>query len=245
MEITTQIFQDLMLSRSKQFIDRFKSLNNPKLDCEVCHCETNAYFLCAYSVKILLDDDTWNPEFKPIIAHFRKENDVIWNFLIENNMIPNDYESKFIDYAKAFASESIDCSYEEVFFAPLETLINNGAKQLDLDLYRASASLEFEETKRILALGANPDADIYISEGHDDEFPETWSSLGLTGGLWDDVYTCIELHHIWKEEFEIGVKYTLPDSVFCQMITSAAYKMMCDLLDKQKPKIAAPTASKF
>lgn len=234
MDISTQIFQDIMLSRSKLFIDRFNSLNNPKLDCEVCPCGSNAYFLCAYGLKVLLDDDTWKAEFKPIVAHLRKENDVIWNFLIENNMIPNDYQSKFMDYAKAFAFESIDSSYEEVFFAPLETLIRNGANQLDLDLYRASASLEFEETKRLLALGANPDADIFISEDEDDEFTETWSSLGLAGELWDDVYTCTKLHRIWKEEFEEGFKRTLPDSVFCQIITSAAYKIIYMLLKTNK-----------
>lgn len=237
MNTSTQIFQDLMLSRSKQFIDRFNALGNPKLDCEVCPCGPNAYFLCAYGLKILLDDDTWNAEFKPIIAHFRKENEIIWNFLIENNMVPNDYQQKFIDCAKAFASESIDYSYEDVFFAPLETLIKNGARQLDLDLYRASASLEFDETKRLLVLGANPDADINVSDDEDDEFPETWSSLGHAGEQWDDAYTCIELHQIWKEEFEEEFNRTLPDSVYCQIITSAAYKIMYDLMWNHSHKL--------
>lgn len=54
--------------------------------------------------------------------------------------------------------------------------------------------------------------------------------LGHAGEQWDVAYTCIELHLIWKEEYEAGVKRALPDSVFCQIITSAAYKLMYELL---------------
>ncbi len=233
MNTSEQIFQDLILGRSKQFIAGFKSLYISDFDCGTCPCGPNIFSLCAYGLKVLLDDDFWNDEYKLIVAHFRKENDIIWNFLIENDLVPDDYQKVFIDYAKAFAAESLDYSYEDVFFAPLEMLIKNGASKLDLDLYRASASLEFEETERLLKLGANPDKDILIKEGDDDEFPENWSSFGNVSMLWNDAYESgIDLHLTWKEEYESGVKYTLSTSVFYQIIISAAYKLMYELLGK-------------
>lgn len=221
-----------MLGRSKHFIDRFKSVAGPKCDCKACSC-TNLFFIYAYGLKVLLDDDTWNEEFQPIISHFRMENEVIWNFLIENKMVPDDYQRKFINYAKGFAIESIDDSYEDIFLTPVERLINNGATQLDLDLYRASVSLEFEETQRLLELGAVPDKDILIMDSDDDECPEIWSSLGNAFTLWNDAYeSCMDFHLIWEEEYEVGVKQTLSDSVFSQIIISAAYKLMYELLEK-------------
>lgn len=232
MNTPIQIFQDIILGRSKQFIELFNSIDSHKLDCEHCSFSPNSYFLCAYGLKILLDDDSWNAEYKPIISHFREENEIIWNFMVENKLIPVDYHKEFIDYAKTFASESINYSYEDIFFAPLETLIKNGATQLDLDLYRASASLEFEETERLLKLGANPDKDILIRESDDDEFPETWSCLGDIAMLWNNAYESgLDLHLIWKKEYEEDVKNTLPPSLFCKIIISAAYKLMYELLE--------------
>lgn len=236
MDIFIPIFQDIFLGRSRAFIDLFNSLGNRQLDCGAYSCDPNSFFLCAYGLKVLLDDDSWSAEFKPIISHFRKENEVIWNFLLENKMVPDDYTKKFIDFAKPLAYESIDASYEDVFFAPLETLIKNGATKLDLDLYRASASLEFEEAKRLLQLGANPDKGILFKESDDDEFLEIWSSLEIASTQWYNAYDANEsggdFRRIWKEESEDGFKGALSNSVFYQIIISAAYKLMYEMLEK-------------
>jgi hypothetical protein len=189
--------------------------------------------LYAYAVKILLEEDGWNEEFTPIISTARDNNAQIWDYLKRKNLVPNGYHDRLIQEATDFC-EGSDSSYEDIFLVPLEQLIEWGAQKLDCDLYMAVVNLDFEEAKRLLELGANPDGEICVTEKDKDGSAEKWTANEAVDDRVNDAYMfCTELLEVWKDGYN-HMDSNIGDADLIQAVVSAAFKRMADLLDQYK-----------
>lgn len=157
----------------------------------------------------------------------RRGNDEIWGCLSAAGFIPDDYQGRLIDFAKDWTTCDTSDSYEEIFDMSLPDLEARGVRKIDCDLYIVGCALNFERARDLLAKGGNPDARI----GADDS--DYYNVLDHCYDYWNDIYApCEYILETWARGKE-GVDVKINRTMCYQLILSAGYKMMYDLLKKK------------
>lgn len=195
--------------------------------------EVEGYPIFAYAAALreLLTENK-----KSSIFEFARDgNDRIWELLNNQGFIPDDYKQRLIDYANEYNMYSVDDSYEYILDYPLEELEKRGDKKIDCDLYVAASIFNFDETKRLLELGANPDALLAKEEGEYEDGTKWFESQNIKdycAEYWGDVFEpCAHIVDTWKRGMDKEDEPYAERTLF-QAIISSVYKMMYDLLDE-------------
>lgn len=233
MEINNNIIRSILLCRYKEFVKHFNMATNNGDVSHCCHFGFNAISVLVYAMKVLLNDKSWNEHYTPIIDYCRAEIEKIRDLLSLNNLVPDDCEQQLIERAQVYAWHDKNDTYEDVFFKSLEDLEKDGAKKIDVDLFMAVNRLDFQDVKELLKCGANPDAEILVREGSDDEYPEIWNSLEHAGMLWGDAYTGGQDMHVelWEKEYNKDKNIIVTERDLIQVFISSSNKLMYELLE--------------
>lgn len=190
--------------------------------------------LTAEGMRVLLDDDGWCEEYRPIVAAVKPGIEKIWNILLDKGLVPDDIDHQLVKFAQDMGLFPFADNYEDAFDMPLEAILEKGYRKIDVDLIVAALSLNFDEARKLLEQGANPDVDVDIED--DEDSHEFVSALMLTGMGWEDAYTpCGDIHLLWRAEYLTGDATVNVDRDSCQIIVSAANKLMYQLLESHCP----------
>lgn len=220
------VLKSIILGRAEAFAKQLAAYMARNVETQE-HKIPQIWLLTAEGMRVLLDDDGWDEECRPIVAAVKSGVERIRNILLDKGLIPKDIEHQLIEFAQHIGFFSYDDNYEDIFDRPLDAILKKGYRKIDVDLIVAALSLNFDEVRKLLEQGANPDVDV-----EDDEDPHEFvSSLVLTGMGWDDAYTpCGDIHLLWRDEYLKGDANVNAERVSCQIIASAANKLMYQLL---------------
>lgn len=229
--IQSSLLKSIILGRAKAFAEQLEiclARNGESQDDKI----SQICLLTAEGMRVLLDDDGWCEEYRPIVAAVKSGIERIWNILLDKGLVPDDIDHQLIEFAQHIGFFPYDDNYEDIFDRPLDAILKKGYRKIDVDLIVAALSLNFDEVRKLLEQGANPDVDV-----EDDEDPHEFvSSLMLTGMGWDDAYTpCGDIHLLWRAEYLTGDATVNVDRDSCQIIVSAANKLMYQLLESHCP----------
>ncbi len=140
------------------------------------------------------------------------------------------------DYRK-YASEDFRAAYdwedeEDILNAPKAFFIAQGAREIDLDLYVASARFDYDRVEELLQQGADPQAELCYDEEDEEGFaPSDWAynKIGSEEGWLSD--------NLWGifEESHAGKKVEVDWIDFEQLLGLAAYIKMLKLFDRYRP----------
>jgi hypothetical protein len=210
-------------NRADDFINEFEngSLQGAIKDCYA----TESLCRYVYAAKVLLVDDRWLGKYKELMPVVRANNLRIWQYLRDKCLIPDSYHEDLIKEGLQWAWADKTDSYEDVFDASLDDLLQWGANKIDCDLYIAVQQLDFAMTETLLKQGANPKAKIcnYNSK-------ESFSAIGHAEMLWLDAYeSCGDIHIIWERGLT-GEDVEPTDTTLPQLVISATHKLIYDLL---------------
>jgi hypothetical protein len=188
-------------------------------------------YLYVYAAKILLDANDWRKDLRKTVSVTRESNLRIWEYLLRKGLVPDDYHERLIEAGLqwTWADETYD--YEDVFGAPLDDLLQWGARRIDCDLFVAVQKLDFKETEVLLKQGANPGVEICVEDPANHEYPETVSSFFHASVLWQDAYACQFLDVIWEHGIK-KIDTEIDSADFMQLIQSSTHKLMYELLEK-------------
>lgn len=225
--IQSSLLKSIILGRAKAFAEQLEiclARNGESQDNRI----PQICLLTVEGMRILLDDDGWCEEYRPIVAAVKSGIEKIWNILLDKGLVPDDIDHQLVKFAQDMGLFHFADNYEDAFDMPLEAILEKGYRKIDVDLIVAALSLNFDEVRKLLEQGANPDVDV-----EDDEDPHEFvSSLMLTGMGWDDAYTpCGDIHLLWRDEYMKGDANVInAERDSCQIIASAANKLMYQLL---------------
>lgn len=221
------VLKSIILGRAEAFAKQLAAYMARNVETQD-HKIPQTWLLTAEGMRVLLDDDGWNEEYRPIVAAVKSGVERIRNILLDKGLIPEGIEHQLIEFAQHIGFFPYDDNYEDIFDRPLDAILKKGYRKIDVDLIVAALSLNFDEVRKLLEQGANPDVDV-----EDDEDPHEFvSSLMLTGMGWDDAYTpCGDIHLLWRDEYLEGDANVInAERDSCQIIASAANKLMYQLL---------------
>lgn len=225
--IQSSLLKSIILGRAKAFAEQLEiclARNGESQDDKI----PQMCLLTAEGMRVLLDDDGWCEEYRPIVAAVKSGIEKIWNILLDKGLVPDDIDHQLVKFAQDMGLFPFADNYEDAFDMPLEAILEKGYRKIDVDLIVAALSLNFDEVRKLLEQGANPDVDV-----EDDEDPHEFvSSLMLTGMGWDDAYTpCGDIYLLWRDEYMKGDANVInAERDSCQIIASAANKLMYQLL---------------
>jgi hypothetical protein len=165
-----------------------------------------------------------------VLRSARAENLRIWQYLLDNKQIPTDYHNELIRYGKQWAWADNNSSYEDIFDATQEELVEWGARKIDCRLQMAVMQLNFEKVESLLQRGANPQAKIHVEEPELDDTAEYVSPLDHAKQIWLAAYDAFgNLYEAWEYGYN-KIDAEIPAAAFIQLITSSSNKFMYDLL---------------
>ena len=110
---------------------------------------------------ILENPDSWREDLQDIVRHKKKDNQEIKDILV--NKLNIDYTPIDIHNNELWIyMYDTEEDFEDYFDCTKEEMLSRGHNEMNLDLYYAVNTFNFEETERLLKLGANPN--YYIPE---------------------------------------------------------------------------------
>lgn len=231
--IQSSLLKSIILGRAKAFAEQLEiclARNGESQDNRI----PQICLLTVEGMRILLDDDGWCEEYRPIVAAVKSGIEKIWNILLDKGLVPDDIDHQLVKFAQDMGLFPFADNYEDAFDMPLEAILEKGYRKIDVDLIVAALSLNFDEARKLLEQGANPDVDVDIED--DEDSHEFVSALMLTGMGWEDAYTpCGDIHLLWRAEYLTGDATVNVDRDSCQIIVSAANKLMYQLLESHCP----------
>ena len=132
------------------------------------------YFITQCNVR-LLADDTWSENVMPIILSLREGCAKLMAYWKTKFNYPVEQELDYTSYTNLFFAASPDETDDEVLLSSVQELLNEGYRQVDIDLYCATERFQYGEVERLLKLGADPEVDI-------DDFKVINDTYGYTFG---------------------------------------------------------------
>lgn len=227
------VLKSIILGRAEAFAKQLAAYMARNVETQD-HKIPQTWLLTAEGMRVLLDDDGWNEEYRPIVAAVKSGIEKIWNILLDKGLVPDDIDHQLVKFAQDMGLFPFADNYEDAFDMPLEAILEKGYRKIDVDLIVAALSLNFDEARKLLEQGANPDVDVDIED--DEDSHEFVSALMLTGMGWEDAYTpCGDIHLLWRAEYLTGDATVNVDRDSCQIIVSAANKLMYQLLESHCP----------
>ena len=128
-------------------------------------------------------DEYTKEESKVLVRNSLDRNKAIAELLSQKFHVPKDDEIPFTTYADAaiFYAEETNNTIEDIFWVKDEAELKvGGATNLDIQLYCVATKFIFEETERLLKLGARPNVGIENEEWYlDDRISAECSFLGM------------------------------------------------------------------
>jgi len=168
----------------------------------------------------LLADDTWSENVMPIILSLRKGCAKLMAYWKTKFNYPVEQELDYTSYTNLFFAASPDETDDEVLLSSVQELLNEGYRQVDIDLYCATERFQYGEVERLLKLGADPEVDI-------DDF-KALSRISVE---------CSFLSAIvvpqWELFYEKRCLSRIKEQDLCDLIGWAAHEKMYDLLTKK------------
>lgn len=227
------VLKSIILGRAEAFAKQLAAYMARNVETQD-HRIPQTWLLTAEGMRVLLDDDGWNEEYRPIVAAVKSGIEKIWNILLDKGLVPDDIDHQLVKFAQDMGLFPFADNYEDAFDMPLEAILEKGYRKIDVDLIVAALSLNFDEARKLLEQGANLDVDVDIED--DEDSHEFVSALMLTGMGWEDAYTpCGDIHLLWRAEYLTGDATVNVDRDSCQIIVSAANKLMYQLLESHCP----------
>lgn len=105
---------------------------------------------------VIIDNpESWSEGFRAKIGIKKKANHEIKRILVDEmdiDFTPIEFSNNDLWIYQWFA----EMSFEEFYDCTKQELVNRGHKEIDIDLYYSVNQYNFEESKRLLQLGANP-----------------------------------------------------------------------------------------
>ena len=135
-----------------------------------------------------------------------------------------DYK-KYEDYFYCLSDDDTDM---DVFLDPIQLFLDNGCRQIDLDLFDAVDKFQFSRVKELLEKGADPDANLIPINCNDDD---PFNCLDRIGGECSYLCTCQifplikDTHGAWYITYPIG------DREIGDLVGWAAHEEMYNLLE--------------
>lgn len=177
------------------------------------------YFITQCNVR-LLADDTWSENVMPIILSLREGCAKLMAYWKTKFNYPVEQELDYTSYTNLFFAASPDETDDEVLLSSVQELLNEGYRQVDIDLYCATERFQYGEVERLLKLGADPEVDI-------DDF-KALSRISVE---------CSFLSAIvvpqWELFYEKRCLSRIKEQDLCDLIGWAAHEKMYDLLTKK------------
>ena len=168
----------------------------------------------------LLSDDLWNEKAMPMILSMRKGCSKLLSYWKTKFNYPVEQELDYTSYTDLFFaafSDDTDDTDDEVLLSSVQELLNEGYRQIDIDLYCATERFQYGEVERLLKLGADPEVDI-----------EDCKAMSMISVECSFLSTIV----VPKWEFFYEKKCLLPikEQDLCDLIGWAAHEKMHDLL---------------
>lgn len=111
--------------------------------------------MCAQA--ILSDaDDPWSKDFEPIRIKMLADCRCILEFLVNEYGCDIDCEIDYQKYTDYFYAAEKDATDEDILWAPVQRILDEGKSQLDIDLYCAVERFQYDLVAQLLQAGANP-----------------------------------------------------------------------------------------
>ena len=170
---------------------------------------------------ILKDYNEWKEEYRGVVYKRKCQNDKIKNFFINQYGLDMS-DVPFSDYCDYFFSQPKDATVEDCLDESKENLMNQGFKEIDIDLYCSVVKFDYEQVEHLLQYGANPRTWIPC-KGED----QCMDRIGAECSWLD-----MELNYVILEE-----SYVTDLNVYIQYLLGlAAHEKMYDLLLKYEKK---------
>ena len=167
------------------------------------------YITASWDVLLSLYADYKEEQDRNICFQMKQSNDRIKEYFMENWKQYSDDVSfvKYGHYSELFES------VEDLLWDSKENLIAKGFREIDIDLYYNCYIFDFEEAKKLLSMGANPDV----------VFQEDESIIDTIGYRASDYGMDMDNYIIQKTEVTI-------DEEFVSSLINAAAEKMYQLL---------------
>lgn len=169
-------------------------------------------------------------EYKPFVEMQRINIDKLlklWHDEFDvDTTSPIDYKKYKDFFFSAWDEDTID----DVLMNPVQDYLDNNCREIDLKLFEAVDKFHFEEVKRLLEMGANPDAELTTSKEPDPE--DYWNCFNRIGTECSFLCTC-EIWPLITENQDVWyLKNPLDSREIGDLVGWAAHEEMYALLLK-------------
>ena len=167
----------------------------------------------------------------PFILNQREKIEKIMDLWRNRFQIDTNKDIEFKNYEDAFYCDADDATFYDVFLDPKERFIENGCREIDLELFEAVNKFNYDEVRRLLKEGANPDANLLPKDAKYPDDP--CNCLDRIGGECSYLFSCEvfpilgEKHGLWY------LNYSLTSKDIGVLIGLAAHEKMYELLIKE------------
>lgn len=165
----------------------------------------------------LLSDDLWNEKAMPMILSMRKGCSKLMSYWKIKFNYPVEQELDFTSYTDLFFAASPDETDDELLLSSVQELLNDGYRQVDIDLYCATERFQYGEVERLLKLGADPEVNI-------DDF-KALSRISVECSFLSTIVV-----PKWELFYEKNCLLPIKEQELCDLIGWAAHEKMYDLL---------------
>lgn len=172
----------------------------------------------------------WNEfieETMPFVREQRKNIDLLLSLWKNKFGVDTEATIDYKKYEEYFYCLEDEESFDDVFWYPIESYLENGCRKIDLELYEAVSKFQFSKVKELLEKGANPDVNlISLNEDKDDPY----NCLERIGGECSYLCTC-QIFPIIKDYHGAWfINLPVYDSEIGDLIGWAAHEDMYNLL---------------
>ncbi len=171
------------------------------------------------ALDILLNWDDWNEKVSPIIRQKAIENEKFKKFFTEKCKVSMEYK-ELLTYDN-YSYCTPEDPFSEVFDFSREELNQQGFRNLDINLYWAVYTLNFEWAEKLLQEGANPN--IEVDSGHNVYWILDWMQAG----------PCMEVDpYLTRNNNKYKIDVDSYHGDFAYMIRYALFAKMQQLVEK-------------
>lgn len=174
--------------------------------------------------------DEWRD--KEEATRFRDKSRAMVEFWKEYYCVEDFAQINYCIYNEDFYCAWDDETDEDILWGPKDDYINAGCKMLDIDLFCAVCRFDFDNVKRLLDMGADPDVDLYDKPVEQrGEIDDCWNAMDRIGG--EESYICSELLWLLRDaEIDMGKRRWIDKGTVAHILGLAAHSEMYRLLDK-------------
>ena len=179
------------------------------------------YYIALCAQSILSDaEDPWSAEFEPIRLKMLNDCKRILAFMKSEYDFDIDSEIDYEKYTDYFYAADKDETDEDILWAPVERLLEEGISQLDIDLYCAVERFQYNKVAMLLEAGANPRT--VIEDGF------AVDRIGAECSFLD-----VEVCPFWKDYHMYRRFMPIGEMVISNLIGWASHEKMYNLLTRR------------